>query len=99
LKCPESVNPNSASFFLTLVLTFAKIGALMRESVRRGGRITRRELVFQLLRVKKVSGSCEKIGCHAERSEASAFIFLKTNDCRFFAALRMTGVVDFFTRT
>jgi hypothetical protein len=40
---------------------------------------------------------CEKIGCHAERSEASAFIFLKTNDCRFFAALRMTGVVDFFT--
>jgi hypothetical protein len=41
--------------------------------------------------------SCEKIGCHAERSEASAFIFLKTNNCRFFAALRMTGIVNFFT--
>jgi hypothetical protein len=37
------------------------------------------------------------MGCHAERSEASAFIFLKTNNCRFFAALRMTGIVDFFT--
>jgi predicted nuclease of predicted toxin-antitoxin system len=37
--------------------------------------------------------SCEKMGCHAERSEASAFIFLKTNNCRFFAALR---VCDFF---
>jgi hypothetical protein len=40
---------------------------------------------------------CEKMGWHAERSEASAFIFLKTNNCRFFAALRMTGIVDFFT--
>jgi hypothetical protein len=37
------------------------------------------------------------MGCHAERSEASAFIFLKTNNCRFFAALRMTGIADFFT--
>jgi hypothetical protein len=37
------------------------------------------------------------MGCHAERSEASAFISLKTNNCRFFAALRMTGIVDFFT--
>jgi hypothetical protein len=33
----------------------------------------------------------------SERSEASAFIFLKTNNCRFFAALRMTGIADFFT--
>jgi hypothetical protein len=37
------------------------------------------------------------MGCHAERSEASAFIFLITNNCRFFAALRMTGIADFFT--
>jgi hypothetical protein len=39
------------------------------------------------------------MACHAERSEASAFIFLKTNNCRFFAALRMTGIADFFTRS
>ena len=39
------------------------------------------------------------MGCHAERSEASAFIFFKTNNCRFFAALRMTGIADFFTRS
>jgi hypothetical protein len=41
--------------------------------------------------------SCEKMRCHAERSEAPAFIFLKTNNCRFFASLRMTGWIDFFT--
>jgi hypothetical protein len=41
--------------------------------------------------------SCEKIGCHAERSEASAFIPLKTKKCRFLATLGMTGPVDFFT--
>ena len=40
---------------------------------------------------------CEKIGCHAERSEASAFISLRTDRCRFLAALGMTGLVDFFT--
>ena len=40
-----------------------------------------------------MSGSCEKIVCHSERSEESAFIFLKTNNCRFFASLR---VCDFF---
>jgi hypothetical protein len=39
------------------------------------------------------------MGCHAERSEASAFVLLKTNNSRFFAALRMTGVVDSFTRS
>jgi hypothetical protein len=44
-------------------------------------------------------GSCEKIVCHSERSEESAFIFLKTNNCRFFASLRMTGIGDFFTRS
>jgi hypothetical protein len=45
------------------------------------------------------SGSCEKIVGHSERSEESAFIFLKTNKCRFFASLRMTGLGDFFTRS
>jgi hypothetical protein len=39
----------------------------------------------------------KKSHCHAERSEASAFIFLKANNCGFFAALRMTAVGDFFT--
>jgi len=39
----------------------------------------------------------KKSVCHAERSEASAFISLKTNNCRSFASLRMTGVVDLFT--
>jgi hypothetical protein len=48
---------------------------------------------------KRVPGSCEKIVCHSERSEESAFIFLKTNNCRFFASLRMTGLGDFFTRS
>jgi hypothetical protein len=35
--------------------------------------------------------------CHAERSEASAFIPLKTDKCRFLAPLGMTGLGDFFT--
>ena len=30
-------------------------------------------------------------------SEASAFISLRTDRCRFLAALGMTGLVDFFT--
>ena len=47
----------------------------------------------------KAPGSCEKIVGHSERSEESAFIFLKTNNCRFFASLRMTGLGDFFTRS
>jgi len=42
-----------------------------------------------------VSGRCEEIGCHAERSEASAFISLKTNKCRFLASLGMTRTGDF----
>jgi hypothetical protein len=33
----------------------------------------------------------------SERSEASAFIRLKTKKCRFLATLGMTGPVDFFT--
>ena len=41
--------------------------------------------------------SCEKIVCHSERSEESAFTLLKTNNCRFFASLRMTGLDDSFT--
>ena len=54
------------------------------------------------LRIRTPSGvprprSCEEIVCHSERSEESAFIFLKTNNCRFFASLRMTGLDDFFT--
>ena len=40
---------------------------------------------------------CEKIACHAERSEASAFISWKTNNCRFLAPLGMTRLGDFFT--
>jgi hypothetical protein len=47
---------------------------------------------------KGVPGSCEKIISHSERSEESAFIFLNTDNCRFFASLRMTGLGDSFTR-
>jgi signal transduction histidine kinase/predicted RNA-binding protein with RPS1 domain/DNA-binding response OmpR family regulator len=39
----------------------------------------------------------KKSCCHAERSEASAFIPLKKKKCRFLATLGMTGPVDFFT--
>ena len=43
------------------------------------------------------SGGVKKSPCHAERSEASAFISLKTHKCRFLAPLGMTGLGDFFT--
>ena len=48
---------------------------------------------------KEVPGSCENIVCHSERSEEAALMFLKTNKCRFFASLRMTGLGDYFTRS
>jgi len=39
----------------------------------------------------------KKSRCHAERSEASAFMSLKTSKCRFLASLGMTGLGGFFT--
>ncbi len=57
---------------------------------------SRRAVACNLLR-GEISGIFppEKTVCHAERSEASAFISLKTNKCRFLAALGMTGLVIF----
>jgi hypothetical protein len=43
------------------------------------------------------TGQKSKKVTDSERSEASAFIPLKTKKCRFLATLGMTGPVDFFT--
>jgi hypothetical protein len=45
----------------------------------------------------QASEGVKKSCCHAERSEASAFIRSKTKKCRFLATLGMTGPADFFT--
>jgi len=70
---------------------------------REGAAFTRRKAITFRRFPPERQRSCEEMGCHADPAaagEASAFIFLKTNNCRFFSrdcGIRMTAIADFFT--